>query len=319
MKSILLRQAAYRIAVAIPILFAVTLFTFYMMFKLGDPASAVAGDSATPERLAQIRSQMGFDRPILVQYFDWLGSALTGDFGDSLQEKVPTMSMLADYLPPTILLVGGAMVVSLVLTVIFGVAIGIRPGGWADRASRAFAALGMAVPNFLLGLILVVIFSVQLHLLPSGGYRLLGDGLGVAAKYMILPVVALSVGLVCQQLRTFRASLLKEYRSDYVRTARMKNLSERRIFFTHVLRNAAAPLVTVIGIEIGALVTGAILVEAVFAIQGIGTLTIESVRVQDFAVVQALVAVTALVVIGANFVADMIATWLNPAGRTSRA
>ncbi|ROZ45657.1 ABC transporter permease [Rhodococcus sp. WS3] len=319
MKLLLLRKVVTRSLIAVPILLVVTLFTYVMMFQVGDPASAIAGDTATPEQIAAIRSDLGLDRPVLTQYFSWLGNALQGDLGASLHQKGTTTSLLADYLPPTVLLVGSAMSISVLCSVIMGLVIGLRPDGWLDRVFRAIAMVGMAIPNFLLGLILVLVFSVWLKIFPAAGYRMLGDGVGQAVKYLALPVLALSLALICQQVRTFRASLLKEYEADYVRTARMKNLSEPAIFFKHVVRNAAAPLITVIGIEIGALVTGAILVEAVFAIQGVGTLTISSINSQDFAIVQALVAITALVVIGANLIADVISTWLNPVGEAQNA
>lgn len=315
MTAILLRQVAARLVVAIPTLLVVTLFTYAMLFQVGDPAASIAGDNATAEQIAQIRHSLGLDRPFLTQYGDWLSHALHGDLGQSLHHEGSTTYLLSRYLPPTLWLVGGAMLLSIVCSLIMGMISGLRPNGIVDRGFRLISMLGIAVPNFLLGLVLVLIFAVQAQALPAAGYRPFSEGAGQAIQYLILPVIALALALICQQARTLRAAVLKEYQADYVRTARMKNLSESAIFFRHVLRNALAPLVTVIGLEVGALVTGAVLVEAVFAIPGIGTLAIQSVRGQDFAVVQALIALAALVVIGANLLADLVATWLNPVSR----
>jgi peptide/nickel transport system permease protein len=212
----------------------------------------------------------------------------------------------------------GALLVSVLLSLTMGVMVGLRPNGWLDRILRGVAMLGIAIPNFLLGLVLMLVFAVWLQWLPAGGYRSWAESGTDMLRYLALPVGALAVALICQQMRTLRASLLKEYQADYVRSARMKNLSETEIFFKHVLRNASAPLVTVIGLEVGALVTGSILVESVFAVPGVGTLMVESVHGQDFAVVQALVLLAAVVVLLANLAADVVALWLNPTARSIR-
>lgn len=315
----ILQQILSRAALAVPILLVVTLFSFVMLFGVGDPAAAIAGENATQEQIDAIRTDLGLDRPIMVQYGDWLAGTLSGDLGESLRQRGDTVgSLIGDYAPATIQIVVGAMVLAVLVSLTMGVLVGLRPGGWLDRVLRGVAMLGIAVPNFLLGLVLMLVFAVWLQALPAGSYRPWSELGAGALQYLVLPVLALAVALICQQMRTFRASLLKEYETDYVRTARMKGLTETEIFFKHVLRNASAPLVTVIGLEVGVLVTGSILVESVFAIPGIGSLMITSVHTQDFAVAQALVLIAAIAVIVANLLADVVALWLNPTARANR-
>lgn len=311
-----LGKIGLRVLSAVPILLAVTFGTYVMLFSIGDAAAVVAGESATPEQVEEVRGQLGLDQPILLQYLTWLSNALQGDLGESLHHRGAVTSLMSQHMPPTLLLSFLALLISVVASVVMGSAVGLRPGGLLDRGLRTFSLLGIAVPHFLLGLLLILFFAIWLPWFPSGGYRTLAEvGPGEMLSYLILPSVALGVSLMCQQMRTFRASLVTEYEADYVRTARMKGVSPRNIFFRHVGRNASGPLVTVIGLEVGVLITGALLVEVVFAIPGIGTLTLDSVRDQDFPVVQGLVALFAIVVIAANLVADLVVLWLDPAAR----
>lgn len=317
MGSLILKVVARRLVAAVPILLVVTFATYVMLFSIGDPAAVVAGENATRQQVEQVRQELGLDRPLVVQYLSWLGGVLSGDFGESLHHRGSVTDLIGQNLPPTLLLSSMAMAIAVVASVLMGSAIGVRPGGLLDRGLRGIAVLGIAIPNFLVGLVLILVFAVWLPWFPPGGYRSPSEvGLGEALWYLLLPACALALSLMCQQMRTFRASLVKEYGADYVRTARMKGVSRRNVFFRHVSRNASAPLVTVIGLEVGVLITGALLVEVVFAIPGVGTLTLEAVRGQDFAVVQGLVALFALVVLGANLVADLVASWLNPEARS---
>ncbi|TDB91425.1 ABC transporter permease [Actinomadura sp. KC216] len=317
MAVLIVKLVARRLLAAVPILIVVTFGTYLMLFSIGDPASVVAGESASRQQVEQVRQELGLDRPLVAQYLSWLGDAARGDLGESLHHRGSVTALIGENLAPTLLLSLLAMVIAVVTSVLMGSAISLRPGGLVDRVLRGVAVLGIAVPNFLVGLMLILVFAVWLPWLPAGGYRSPSEvGLGEALWYLLLPALALALSLMCQQLRTFRASLVKEYGADYVGTARMKGVSRRGIFFRHVSRNASAPLVTVIGLEVGVLITGALLVEVVFAIPGIGTLTLDAVRGQDFPVVQALVALFALVVLGANLVADLVASWLNPEARS---
>ncbi|MGI5158961.1 ABC transporter permease [Microbispora sp. CA-102843] len=316
MFTLILRQAALRVLAAVPTLIVVTACTYVMLFAIGDPAAVVAGESATPEQVAQVRYSLGLDRPVMTQYLDWLGNAVRGDFGESLHSRGAVLGLIGQYLPPTLLLSFLALTVAVLASVLMGSAVGSRPGGLVDRGLGAVAVLGIAVPNFLVGYVLILVFSLWFRWFPAGGYRDPAEvGWGTALQFLALPAASLALGLMCVQMRTFRASLIKEYEGDYVRTARMKGVSPGGVFFRHVARNASAPWVTVIGLEVGVLITGALLVESVFAIPGIGTLTLEAVQGQDFPVVQALVALCALVILAANLITDLIALWLNPASR----
>lgn len=318
MALLIFRQVAGRLLVAVPMLLAVTFGTFALLYSIGDPAAAIAGESASREQIETIREQHGLDRPIVVQYAAWLGSVLRGDLGVSMQNRGEVGHLVGQYLPPTLLLSALAMGMAVLSALVMGSIVGRRPDGWIDKAMQSFSLLGIAVPNFLVGLALILVFAIWLPLFPAGGYRPPEQvGLLGTLHYLFLPAAALALSLMCLQTRTFRASLIAEYRADYVRTARMKGAPERQVFFRHVGRNASAPLVTVIGLEVGVLITGALLVEVVFAVPGVGTLTIDSVRGQDFPVVQALVTLFGAVVLLANLVADLVALWLNPASRSS--
>lgn len=311
-----LRYAIGRLLIAIPMLVLITFGSFVLLFSVGSPAVAIAGDGATVEQIMQIRAEQGFDRPIVVQYWDWLQNILQGDLGTSMQHRGSVAHLMGDYLPPTLFLAAMAMGMATVAALIMGSIVGLRRNGWIDKGMQGVSLLGIAIPNFLLGLGLILVFAIWWPLFPAGGYRSPEQvGFLGTLHYMLLPAVALAAALMCVQTRTFRASLIKQYGADYVRTARMKGVSKFRIFSRHVARNAAAPLATVIGLEVGVLITGAVLVEVVFAVPGMGTLLITSVRGQDFPVVQALVAIFGAVVLFANLAADLVALWLNPESR----
>ncbi len=318
MLTLMLRQTFLRLAVAVPTLLLVTLGSFALLNSIGDPAAAIAGENATPERLAEINAEYGFDRPLLVQYWDWLTGLLTGDLGSSMLNKGEVGHVIGQYLIPTLLLCALAMGIATGVSLILGTIVGLRPHGLLDRITQFVSVLGIAVPNFLVGLVLILVFAIWWPLLPPGGYRPPASvGLAGTLEYLILPALALALSLMCLQTRTFRASLLTEYESDYVRTARMKGASSWGIFLRHVGRNASAPLVTVIGLEVGVVVTGALVVEVVFGIPGIGTLTIDSVRGQDFPVVQVLVTLFGAIVLSANLIADLVALWVSPVARSA--
>ncbi len=319
MLMLILRRVVSRVAIAIPLLIAVTFGTFLLLYSVGDPAAALAGDTATPQQVAELRTQLGFDQPLLVQYGHWLGGFVTGDLGTSMQNKGSVSSLVGEHLPATLLLSVTAMGIAVLVTLVIGSMVGIRPNGWLDKAMQGVTLLGVAIPNFLVGLGLILVFAIWIPMFPAGGYQPPSQaGLLGTMRFLVLPALALALSLMCLQTRTFRAALISEYGADYVRVARMKGVQPFQIFFRHVARNASAPLVTVIGLEVGVLITGALMVEVVFAVPGVGTLMIDSVRGQDFPVVMALVALFGAVVLAANLVADLVALWLNPATRTTR-
>lgn len=320
MLHIFTRHVIARLAIAVPTLLLVTFGSFVLLYAVGDPAAARAGEMATPEDVARIRHQYGFDRPITAQYMDWLGRFVRGDFGASLQDKGTVTYLVGQHLPPTLVLSAMAMLMAVTIALVVGAIVGTHPDGWLDRVLQRVTLLGIAVPNFLIALVLVMVFAIWIPLFPAVGYQPPSEvGWPATLNFLFLPSLALAVGLLCLQARTFRAALIEQYDTDYVQTARMKGLSELQVFFGHVFRNAATPLIIVIGLEIGVLITGSLLVEVVFAVPGIGTLTIESIRGQDIPVVQALVALFGVVVLAANFLADMVALSLDPRVRKGMA
>lgn len=317
MTLLIARHVVGRLLLAIPMLLAVTFGTFLLLYAIGDPAAALAGEGATMAQIEEIRERYGFDRPVVVQYAEWLGAFLQGDLGESMQNRGAVFDLVGQYLPPTLLLSVLAMGMAVLVAVIVGSFVGLRPGSIIDRAMQGVTLLGMGIPNFLVGLLLILFFAIWLPIFPAGGYRQPEQvGLFGTLEYLFLPAVALALSIMCIQARTFRAALIEEYRADYVRTARMKGATDWQTFFRHVGRNATSPLAAVIGLEVGVLITGALLVEVVFAVPGVGTLTIDSVRGQDFPVVQALVALFGAVVLLANLLSDLVALWLNPASRS---
>ncbi|MGW5383592.1 ABC transporter permease [Nocardia sp. NPDC003963] len=314
-----IRRIVSRVLISIPLLFAVTFGTFVLLYSIGDPAAALAGDTATPEQIAELRTQLGLDEPLLVQYGKWLSGFLGGDLGTSMQNRGEVSGLVGEHLPPTLLMAAMAMGIAVLMTLVIGSAVGVRPNGWLDRTMQGISLLGVAIPNFLLGLGLILVFAIWVPVLPAGGFQPVSQaGLLGTLRFLILPALALALSLMALQTRTFRSAVVTEYNADYVRTARMKGAGPTRIFFRHIARNASAPLVTVIGLEVGVLITGALMVEVVFAVPGVGTLMIDSVRGQDFPVVQAMVALFGAVVLAANLVADLVVLWLDPASRTTR-
>ncbi len=292
--------------------------SYALLYLVGDPAIAVAGSQATLEDIERVRQEFGFDRPLFEQYLDWLGSALTGDLGVSYTVQRSVIEMIGESLPITISLSLTALVLATVVATGVGVVAGLRPEGRFDRFLTTGAVLGIAVPNFLLGMVLVAIFAVWLGWLPATGYRPFSAGPLEWARFMLLPAVTLGVGLLAQQVRTLRSSMIKEMDSGYVRTARAKHLSEPAIVVKHAARNALLPIVTVIGLQMSRVITGAILVEQVFAIPGIGQLTVRAVAGRDLPLVQGLVVLFAATILLANLLVDLTYGWLNPSTRRTR-
>jgi len=299
-------------------LLLISFASFAMLYLVGDPATAVAGSQATLEDIERVRQEQGFDRPLTEQYLDWLGSALTGDLGVSYTVQRSVVGMIGESLPITISLSLTALVLATVVATGVGVVAGLRPEGRFDRFLTTGAVLGIAVPNFVLGMVLVAIFAVWLGWLPATGYRPFSAGPLEWARFMFLPAVTLGVGLLAQQVRTLRSSMIKEMESGYVRTARAKHLSEPVIVVKHAARNALLPIVTVIGLQMSRVITGAILVEQVFAIPGIGQLTVRAVAGRDLPLVQGLVVLFAATILLANLLVDLTYGWLNPSTRRTR-
>lgn len=298
---------AGRLALTVPVLLLVSFLVFSLLLLLpGDPALVILGPEASPEQVRKLAAELGTDRSIVVQYASWLGRALVGDFGRSTRTGQPVVAAVRERLAPSIQLALVAMVMSVAVGGGLGLAAGWRPGGLVDQLTRVFATLGIAIPTFWLGILLILWISLHLGLLPPSGYVPLGEDPVANMRAMILPSITVAATMAAVIARIVRASLLEAGHEMYVVTARAKGLSEGAIFGRHVLRNALIPIVTVTGLQVGRLMGGMVITETIFAIPGIGRLAVDSVLARDFLTVQGVVLVMALWVLVANLVVDVL-------------
>jgi peptide/nickel transport system permease protein len=301
-----------RLIAVVPTLFVLSLVVFGLGLLLpGDPAVAIAGDFATAERLAEIRQGLGLNDPVYVQYWHWATQALTGNFGLSLMTEENVGALVMARLPATLQIVLVAIVISVVVGVPLGVAAARRPNSIADNVYTLLATLGVAIPAFWLGMVLVLIFSVTLRLFPAIGFVGIGGG-PETIKYTLLPAIALGASGVAEVARQLRASLIETLDSPYIRTARASGLSEARVLWNHGVRNAAIPAITVVGLLVNRLIGSAVVVEGVFGIPGLGTLILQSVQQNDLRTLQAVVLVIALLVIVSSLLVDLASALVNP-------
>jgi peptide/nickel transport system permease protein len=285
----------------------------------GDPAVALAGEDATPQLLAQIRHQYGLDRPLPVQYVDYLRQVLTGHFGRSTQDKLPVSQILLERLPITLELALLAMLVAVVVGLLTGIVAATRQGRTADYVATGFGLIGLSVPHFWLGLLAVLLFAVQLKVLPASGYVPFTENPGENLRRMILPALVLGTGFAAVLMRQTRSAMLSQLGSDYVRTARSKGLSGARVVGVHALRNSLTTVVTVLGLQLGALISGAVVTEQIFVIPGFGKLTVDAVLTRNYPVIQGVVLVTVFGYIVVNLLVDLTYGLLNPRVRLSGA
>ena len=278
-----------RLALGLAVAFTVSLATFLMLNLAADPAAMVAGEDATQEAIEQIRVQYGFDRPLYVRFFEWMGQLVTGDFGDSYYWKQPVFDLLIDRAPVTLTLAAGALTVTIVLGLTLGVLAALKPNGWLDRFALSFGTAAQAVPNFWFGLILIILLGVTFPIFPVSG-----DSTWL---HFVLPCFVLGTSAVPQVLRLTRTGMIEVLGSDYIRTARAKGFRPRQLLFRHALRNALLPIVSVITIQIGYKLGGSVITESVFALNGLGRLAYESILGADIPTVQMLVFFFALIFI----------------------
>ena len=304
---------ASRLLSALPILVIVSLITFAMIHLIpGDPAAAIAGLSATPEQIANIRHDLGLDEPLMTQLVRWYGNLLHGDLGRSLLLGQPVVEATLFRLPVTIGLSLYALAITLLIGLVSGVLAALRQNTWVDQAAMMFAMIGISLPNFYLGLLMIILFAVDLGWLPSGGYvTLWDDPLGWLAS-MTMPAASLALLLAGLLARITRSTMLEVLRQDYIRTARAKGLPRRLVVVKHALSNALIPIVTVIGIIVSLLISGAVVTETLFSIPGVGQLLTQAVLNRDYPMVQGgLLIVTALLVL-VNIGVDVIYAFLDP-------
>ncbi|MFP1644724.1 ABC transporter permease [Pontitalea aquivivens] len=305
----MLRFTLRRLAIAALVAFVVSAISFGLMFLAGDPATAIAGEGATQADIDVIRRSMGFDRPIPVQYLDWMGNALQGNFGDSFYFSRPVVDLLAERFPATLKLGGLAIVVALVLSIPLGMLAAARQNRWPDRLALTLGTVGQATPSFWLGLMLIWLFAVKLRWLPVSGSQ--------SWAHFIMPALVLGYYAAPSMLRLCRAGMIEALASDYVRTARAKGLLPRQVLFGHAIRNAILPVISVAAVEFGFILGGSVVVESVFGIRGIGLLAWESIGRNDFPTIQAIILIYAMLYVWLTFLADVINAWLDPRIRVS--
>jgi peptide/nickel transport system permease protein len=302
-----------RVLALVPVLGVVAVVVFLLIHLTpGDPAAVMLGPEASAADVAALRTQLGLNDPLYVQFFRWLGGVLQGDLGQSLFIRKPVTEVLADALGPTMSLAIMAELLALVIAVPAGIMAARRRGTTADRAFMTGALLGISVPSFLLGLFLALVFAVGLGWLPVAGFRPPEDGLGRHLTYLVLPAVALGAMQAALIARTTRSSMLDVLTENYMKTAKAKGLPERVRIYKHALRNAALPVLTVIGQTFGTLIAGAAVVETVFNIPGIGQLVVNSVERRDFVVIQGVVLLIAVSYVLINLVVDALYSAFDP-------
>jgi peptide/nickel transport system permease protein len=302
-----------RVLSTVPVMAIVALFVFSLLYIApGDPAAVIAGDQASPADIERIRQGLGLDRPFLVQFGTWLWRILHGDLGTSIFTNLPVSSLIAQRIEPTLSL----MVLTLVLTILVAVPLGVvaawKAGSWVDRTIMAFAVFAFSLPVFVVGYVLAYVFALQFEWLPVQGYTPLAEGVWPWLQNLILPAVALGSVYIALIARITRASMLEVLQQDYIRTARAKGLDQRSILFVHALKNAAVPIVTVIGIGIALLIGGAVVTESVFAIPGLGRLTIDAILRRDYPVIQGIVLMFSFLYVLVNLMVDVTYTLVDP-------
>jgi peptide/nickel transport system permease protein len=309
----LLTFLARRLATIVPTLLFVSMLVYGLQQLLpGDPATVLAGEEQDPNVVAYLRAKMHLDEPLPVRYVYWLGNVLQGDLGDSMRMQKPVTALIAEKLPVTIQLASMAIVVALVIGIPMGVLSAIAKGTVWDYAANAVALWGLSTPNFWLGIMLILLFSVSLGWLPASGYVSPFEDLKANLAAMIMPAFVLGNAIAAVLMRHTRSAMLQVLSSDYVRTARAKGLDERIVVLKHALRNAMVPIITLGALEFGTLLSGAVLTEQVFTIPGFGKLIIDAVFNRDYAVVQGVVLFTATAYITLNLLADIAYFLVNP-------
>ena len=302
-----------RLLIAIPTIILISIFVFTLQKLLpGDPVLAMAGEERDPEVLEFLREKYRLNDPIIVQYFAWIGNALQGDLGISLRTNQPVLELIGEKLPVTIQLATMALIIAMVIGIPAGVLSAYKKGTWIDWVANVVALSGLSIPNFWLGIMMILLVSVNLGWLPTSGYQPFAEDPLQSIKTMLMPAFVLGTAIAATLMRHTRSAMLSVLKSDYIRTARAKGLSERIVLVKHALRNALVPIVTVITLIFGELLAGAVLTEQIFTIPGFGKLVVDAVFNRDYAVVQGIVLCTGVAFIFMNLLADVAYRVLNP-------
>jgi len=309
----LLYYVIKRLLATIPVMGVVALFVFSLLYlSPGDPAAVIAGDIATEEDIARIRASLGLDQPYLVRFGHWLYDLSRGELGTSIFTGLPVTELIAQRVEPTIALTVCTMLVSVAIAVPLGIVAAAKAGGWIDRMVMAVSVMGFSVPVFVLAYVLIGLFAIQLEWLPVQGYRSISEGFVPFIRHMIMPSVALGVVYMALIARITRASMLDVLAQDYVRTANAKGLAPSTVLIGHALKNAAVPVVTIIGIGVALLIGGVVVTETVFAIPGLGRLTVDAILRRDYPIIQGLTLLFSAVYVIVNLLVDLSYTLFDP-------
>lgn len=298
----------------LPVLFLASFAIFAMIYAVpGGPVAVLVGENASPEEIAATIARYGLDRPMLIQYLDWLGQALRGDFGLSLHSRQPVMALIGERLPATLQLAVAAILVALLVGIPVAVGSAVRPNSWLDRLLSGWSALALGVPTFWLGILLILLFAVELHWLPSASrYVPFWESPMDALRSLILPALTLGIYVSGIFARFLRASLIGEAKQDYVRTARAKGLPESRVVGLHIMRNALLPFVTIVGLMMANFIGGAVVTEAVFTYPGLGRLVIQAISTRDYPLIQGCIMVILVGYMLVNLIIDVLYAWIDP-------
>ena len=309
----MLAYIAKRLVATVPVM-AVVAIVVFMMLRLttGDPAAIIAGDNATSQDVAAIRAKLGLDRPVHEQFMIWVGRMARGDLGESFFFKKQVTELIVERLEPTVALATSTLVLAVCFAVPLGVFAAVRRGTWIDRALMGFSVLGFSVPVFVVGYLLIYLFAIQLAWLPVQGYQRIAEGVGGFLLRLILPSVTLAIVYIALIARITRTSVLEVLGADYVRTARAKGLGDLPVLARHVVRNAAVPIVTVIGLGVALLIGGVVVTESVYSIPGLGRLTVDAVLARDYPTVQAVILLFSMTYVLINLLVDLSYVLLDP-------
>lgn len=315
MFNYILRRLLFMIPVAIVVSFLV-----FMLIHLipGDPARVLLGEEATPQTVAALQHQLGLDKPLLVQFGIWFVQLLHGNLGDSIQLQQPVTQALFQRLPVTLELGFASLIFSLILAFPLGILTATRQNSWIDWVINVTSLLGTGIPTFVLGLLLIFLFAVTFRFFPPGGYTPFGDDAFSNVRDLILPMLTLGTGAVAVNLRQIRSSMIETLGQDYVRTARAKGLSERRVQYVHALRNSILPVLTILGFQVGSILGGAVITETIFLWPGVGKLVVDSIFSKDYPVVQGVVLFIAFSYMLSNLLVDISYVIFDPRIRLSK-
>lgn len=304
---------ARRLLLMLPVALLVTIVVFVLLrLSPGDPLVIYAGEERDPVALAALRVEYGLDRSMPEQYVAWITHAVQGDLGRSLRTRQPVLESIVERLPATLELGIAALLLSVTVAMIVGTLSAVRRNSPLDLLATGFTLAGVSLPNFFLGLLLILVLSLAIRIFPPGGYTALREDVWENLRHLILPAITLATASMAVNMRQVRSSLLETFSQDYMRTARAKGLRETTIVVRHALKNALIPVVTIVGLQVGAIIEGAIITEQIFSWPGIGKLAVDSINGRDYPVVQAVVLVSALSFMASTLIVDVLYAWLDP-------